>query len=63
VAKAGVRAGDIVVKIDGQQLDGDHPLDTVVSQYEPGATVTLEVLRGGRTLTIPVTLGTRPSGL
>ena len=62
-AKAGIQAGDIVVRIDGEQLDGDHPLDTVVSQYEPGTVVTLDVLRGGKTLTIPVTLGTRPAGL
>jgi serine protease Do len=62
-AKAGIQDGDIVTKIDGQQLDGDHPLDTVVSQYEPGTTVMLEVLRGGKTLHIPVTLGTRPAGL
>ncbi len=61
--KAGLRAGDIITGVGGQKLDGDHPLDAVVSQYEPGTTVTLQVVRDGKTLEIPLTLGTRPSGL
>jgi S1-C subfamily serine protease len=62
-AKAGLRAGDVVTSVDGEALDGDHPLDTVVSEHEPGTMVTLEVIRGGRTIQVKVTLGTRPAGL
>jgi S1-C subfamily serine protease len=32
-------------------------------QHAPGETVTLDVLRAGATLKIPVTLGVRPTNL
>ncbi|HXG40163.1 MAG TPA: trypsin-like peptidase domain-containing protein, partial [Candidatus Limnocylindrales bacterium] len=61
--RAGLREGDIVTKIEGTVLDKEHPLDAVLVQYPPGETITLEVLRDGQTLRIPVTLGTRPADL
>jgi S1-C subfamily serine protease len=59
--KAGLQAGDIITAVDGAALDGDHPLDMVMSQHAPGDTVTLDVLRGDQTLKVSVTLGTRPA--
>jgi S1-C subfamily serine protease len=61
--QAGIEEGDIVIAIEGQALDGEHPLDAVVSQYSPGEVVTLEVLRDGEELSLEVTLGTRPPDL
>jgi S1-C subfamily serine protease len=61
--QAGIRDGDIITKVEGQPLDAEHPLDLVLSQYAPGQTVTLEILRHGSTLTVRVTLGVRPSNL
>ncbi len=58
---AGLKAGDIITAINGQALDAQHPLDLVMSQLAPGQTATLTVLRDGQTLTLDVTLGTRPS--
>jgi 2-alkenal reductase len=58
--KAGLQAGDIITAVDGTALDGAHPLDLVMSQHAPGDTVTLDVLRGGQTVKVSVTLGTRP---
>ena len=62
-AKAGVKDGDIITKMGNQAVDALHPLDSVLSQYSPGDTVTLTILRGGQTLTIDVVLGVRPPGL
>ncbi len=59
--KAGVKDGDIVTTIEGQTIDGDHPLDAVLTQFAPGRTVTLEINRGGKTLDLQLTLGTRPA--
>ena len=42
---AGVRDNDIIVSIEGITIDKEHPLDDVLSQYAPGKTVTLGVLR------------------
>ena len=57
---AGVHEGDIIVKVDSQPIDGDHPLDATLSEFAPGQTISVEVLRGGATQTLSLTLGTRP---
>jgi S1-C subfamily serine protease len=62
-AKGGVQDGDIITKINDVTVDTLHPLDAVLSQFSPGDTVTLTVLRNGETKTIKVTLGVRPAGL
>ena len=61
--QAGLQAGDIITSIDGQRIDAGRTLDDVLSLYEPDDELTLEVLRDGATINVPVTLGTRPAGL
>jgi len=61
--KGGVKDGDIITKINDQPIDTLHPLDMVLSQFAPGDTVTLTVLRDGASRTVQITLGTRPPGL
>ena len=46
-----------------QAIDGEHPLDAMLSQYSPGDVVPVTVLRDGKTITLQVTLGTRPADL
>jgi S1-C subfamily serine protease len=62
-AVAGIETGDIITSIDGQPIDTEHPLNAVLSQFAPGQTVTLQILRGDDRQNVPVTLGTRPSDL
>jgi S1-C subfamily serine protease len=62
-ADAGLRDGDIIVRINGEAIDGDHPLDATLSQFAPGDTIAVEILRGGQTVTVSLTLGTRPADL
>ena len=59
----GVKDGDIVVSINDKVIDEEHPLDATLAQFSPGDTVDVKVLRDGATLTLQVTLGTRPAGL
>jgi serine protease Do len=61
--KAGIKGGDIVTSIEGTTIDTSHPLDAVIAQFAPGRTVTVEVFRGGGTIKLQVTLGTRPANL
>ena len=61
--KAGLQVGDIITSVDGHRVDAGAGLDDVLSLYKPGDTLMLEVLRGGQTLSIQVTLGTRPANL
>jgi 2-alkenal reductase len=58
---AGIREGDIITKVDDQAIDGDHPLDATLSLHAPGDTVKIELLRDGSTITVDVTLATRPA--
>jgi S1-C subfamily serine protease len=61
--KAGVKEGDIITALNGQRIDGTHPLDELLVSHAPGETVDLQVLRGGQTIDLKLTLGTRPSTL
>ena len=60
---AGLRDGDIIVRIESQMIDAEHPLDAVLTSYAPGQTVRMEVLRGSTKLQVKVTLGVRPPDL
>ncbi len=59
--KAGLQSGDVITKVNGTTLDATHSLQTVIGTYKPGDTVKLTVNRGGKTITVNVTLGTAPS--
>ena len=61
--KAGLKAGDIVLAIEGTTVDSEHPLDAQLTSYAPGQSVKLTILRDGKQLDVSVTLGTRPEGL
>jgi serine protease Do len=60
-AQAGIVEGDIITSIEGVTIDTEHPLDAVLSQFAPGQTVTLGVIRGTTRETVSVMLGTRPN--
>jgi putative serine protease PepD len=59
-AKAGLRAEDVITKVDGEPATGNTQLQELTLTKKPGDTVGLEYWRGGRTATITVTLGTQP---
>lgn len=56
-AKARLKAGDVIVRVDRDILDGTADLGELLSEYKPGSMVTLRVLRDAQDLDIPVTLG------
>ena len=55
-----MREHDVIQTIEGIRIDGEHPLDDILSQFAPGRTVTLGILRGSEPVTLQLTLGTRP---
>jgi serine protease Do len=60
-AKAGLQNGDVVRKYNGQNVPDAGALTAMVTQTDPGAVVTLDILRNGKPMTLKVTLGERPA--
>ncbi len=59
--KAGLRPGDIVTKVNGQDVTSEQTVSFLVANLEPGAVVPIEILREGQRQTVNATLGKRPS--
>ena len=55
--KIGLKAGDVVTKVDNVVIDGSESLVATIRGHRPGDTVTLTYLRGGATKTVNVQLG------
>ncbi len=60
-ATAGIRDGDVILSIDGVRVDAAHDLSSLIVPHDPGDRISLKVLRGGRTTTVSLTLGTLPA--
>ena len=54
--KAGVKPGDLIVKVDGQRVKTFDELKEIKNSKNDGETITLEVIRDGKTKTLNVTL-------
>jgi serine protease Do len=59
--EAGLQSDDIITHVDTIRVDGDNPLDEILTQYRPRETVALRVLRGEELLDLDLTLGNRPA--
>ena len=58
---AGLQANDIITAVNGTKIDQTHDLTSLLDQHQPGDKITLTVLRGSKSMSISVTLGTVPS--
>ncbi len=59
--KAGVKAGDVITKVNGQVVKGGRDLKRAVAAAESGTGIALTVLREGKPLEIKVVVGGAPS--
>lgn len=60
-ARAGLRESDVITKVAGQDITEDNSLSYTVANQRIGATIPIEIIRGGRRLTINATVSERPS--
>jgi serine protease Do len=60
-AKAGVKAGDVIVSVDGTSLKDSRELAQKIGTMSPGSSVRLNVIRDGSQQTITVTLAQMPN--
>jgi S1-C subfamily serine protease len=59
-ADAHIELGDLLLTLDGEPAESVNILAQQIASTNPGQTITLEVLRGGKPLTINVQIGERP---
>ncbi len=59
-AKAGIKTGDVIVALDGKEVTPDQTLSYLAANAKPGSRVSVELIRDGKRMTLPVVLGTRP---
>lgn len=58
--KAGLKSGDVILKINGSSISRTSDLLNVLNRVAPSQTIQLEVLRDDKVRTISATLGTAP---
>jgi S1-C subfamily serine protease len=53
--------GDVIVSVDEHKIVKENDLPQIIAGYNPGDTVTLQIIRDGNTQNVDVELGERPS--
>jgi len=56
-AKAGLKSGDVITRLDGKEIERSADLPARVATLKPGSTTHLEVYRNGKPTDIAVSLG------
>ena len=60
-ARAGIKQGDVIVKINGSDVTYDNTLSYVVANTPIGSTVPIELIRDGSRRTVSATINQRPA--
>ena len=58
--KAGLKSGDTILKVDGEEIAGARELSRKIASMDPGKPVTLTIWRDGKEETKELKLGTLP---
>jgi serine protease Do len=58
--KAGIKAGDVIVSVNGEAVTDARNLARRISSMSPGTSIKLGVIRGGKEDTLTLTLGELP---
>ncbi len=57
--RAGLKVGDIILKIGGSDIDSPNKMIRVIGAITPGQTIYMDILRGGKSQMVPVKLESR----
>src|SRR5260221_12647881 len=58
--KAGIKTGDIILAVDGRDIENSIDLPRVIGESRPGTAVTLKIWRQGETRELRASLGEAP---
>jgi serine protease Do len=60
-SQAGIQQGDVIVKVNGQQVTPDQTVSYLVANQKVGSRIPVEIIRNGKPGTVYVTLADRPT--
>ena len=60
-AKAGIQQGDVIVAVNGKEVNPDQTVSYLVANIPVGSRVPVEIIRNGKRMTVPVTVSQRPT--
>src|SRR5690349_2248636 len=60
-ARGGLVQGDVIVKVNGQQVTPDQTVSYLIANTPVGSRVPIEIIRGGKRATVTVQVGERPT--
>jgi S1-C subfamily serine protease len=49
--------GDVLVDVNGKEISNQTDLNLMLNRAQPGESVTLTIIRDGKKMNVPVTLG------
>ncbi|MGE5217185.1 MAG: DegQ family serine endoprotease [Chloroflexota bacterium] len=55
--RAGIKTGDIIIEFNRKEIKDSSDLPVIVARVTPGTTVQLKVLRDGKEVALPITVG------
>jgi S1-C subfamily serine protease len=54
--QAGIKVGDIILSVNGDEVNPDQNLAQLISEYKPGDMVSLKIVRDGKEIEVKVSL-------
>ncbi len=60
-SRAGLEEGDVILRLDGKDVNEPADVSAAIADKRPGEEVEIELERGGRRMKLEATLGTRPT--
>ena len=60
-ARAGIQQGDVIVRVNGQEVSPDQTVSYLVANADVGTRIPVEIIRDGRRRTVQVEIGQRPT--
>jgi len=60
-ARAGIQQGDVIVRVNGQDVNPDQTVSYLIANTTVGARVPVDIIRDGRRQTVTVAVGQRPT--
>jgi S1-C subfamily serine protease len=59
--KGGLQPGDVIVSMNGEKITEGRQALNLIAQHKPGQTISLQIIRDGKTLTRKATTIERPT--